>query len=160
MTRTSITVRCFESFEDAEFLRFEVDALNRASAHPDPFSTFAFFEAYFRHDELHPPGRGSCLWFLTAFRGPQLIGYLALRQVTHKVLVVSFNSPRMPRPNQTTWVMIPSQMNRPANGSNPISRNAPESPTISRKRSFRPDTANASSISSSTNTEYERVSRR
>ena len=86
LTRTSITVRCFESFEDAEFLRFEVDALNRASAHPDPFSTFAFFETYFRHDELHPPGRGSCLWFLTAFRGPQLIGYLALRQVTHKVL--------------------------------------------------------------------------
>lgn len=86
VTRTSITVRCFESFDEAAFLRNEVDALNRVSVHPDPFSTFAFFETYFRHDELHPPGRDSQLWFLTAFRGAQLIGYLALRQVTHKVL--------------------------------------------------------------------------
>ncbi len=82
----SITVRCFESFDAAAFLRDEVDALNRVSARPDPFSTFAFFETYFRHDEFHPAGAGSRLWFLTAFRGQQLIGYLALRQVTHRVL--------------------------------------------------------------------------
>ena len=82
----SITVRCFESFDDAGFLRGEVDALNRVSACPDPFSTFAFFETYFRHDELHPAGGGSCLWFLAAFRGPQLIGYLALRQVAQRIL--------------------------------------------------------------------------
>src|SRR5512135_1430869 len=81
-----IEVRCFDSLEEAAFLRDEVDELNRASARPDPFSTFGFFENYFRYDEFFPRGRGMRLWFLAAFLDGRLVGYLALKQVAHKVL--------------------------------------------------------------------------
>lgn len=79
-----ITVRCFDSFERAAFLRDEADALNRRSARPDPFSTFDFGANFLRHDESHPGGLG--LWLLAAFRADRLVGYVALRRVTHRVL--------------------------------------------------------------------------
>ncbi|MDO8704267.1 MAG: GNAT family N-acetyltransferase [Sulfuricaulis sp.] len=81
-----IEVRCFGSLEEAAFLRDEVNALNLASTRPDPFSTFEFFENFLRHDECFPGGRGMRLWFLAAFVDGRLVGYLALKQVTHKVL--------------------------------------------------------------------------
>ena len=81
-----IEVRCFHAFEEAEALRNEVNALNLASARPDPFSTFEFFENFLRHDECFPGGRGVRLWFLAAFLDGRLAGYLALKQVTRKVL--------------------------------------------------------------------------
>lgn len=81
-----IEVRCFHVLEEAEALREEVNALNLASARPDPFSTFEFFENYFRYDEFFPAGRGMRLWFLTAFLDGHLIGYLALKQTAYKVL--------------------------------------------------------------------------
>ena len=83
-----MNVRCFASFEEAAFLRDEVDALNQLSERPDPFSTFGFFETFSRHDEYFPAGRGRRLWFLTAFSAGQLIGYLALKQVAHRVMGV------------------------------------------------------------------------
>jgi len=83
-----IEVRCFGSLEEAEFLREEVDALNRASTRPDPFSTFEFFENFLRYDEFFPQGQGLRLWFLAAFNAGRLAGYMALKQVTHKVLGV------------------------------------------------------------------------
>lgn len=79
-----IEVRCFDSFAAAAALRAPADALNRASARPDPFSTFAFFETFRRHDESHPDGRGSGLWLLAAFRGEHLVGYAALQRVTRR----------------------------------------------------------------------------
>ncbi len=81
-----IEVRCFGSLEEAAFLRDEVNALNLASARPDPFSTFEFFENFFCHDEFIPRGQGIRLWFLAAFLDDHLVGYLALKQVTHRIL--------------------------------------------------------------------------
>ena len=81
-----IAVRCFDSLEQVDALREEIDALNCLAARPDPFSTFAFFEAYLRHDEHHPAGRGMQLWFLAAFQEDVLIGYVALKRVTRRVL--------------------------------------------------------------------------
>ncbi|BAV34120.1 hypothetical protein SCL_1822 [Sulfuricaulis limicola] len=81
-----IEVRCFHAFEEAEALRNEVNALNLVSARPDPFSTFEFFENFLRHDEYFPGGRGVRLWFLAAFLDGRLAGYLALKQVTRKIL--------------------------------------------------------------------------
>lgn len=81
-----IEVRCFGSLAEAAHLRDEVNALNLVSTRPDPFSTFEFFENYLQHDECYPGGRGVRLWFLAAFLDGRLIGYLALKQVMHKVL--------------------------------------------------------------------------
>ncbi len=81
-----IEVRCFHALEEAETLREEVNALNLASTRPDPFSTFEFFENFIRHDECFPGGRGMRLWFLAAILDGRLVAYLALKQVTHKVL--------------------------------------------------------------------------
>jgi hypothetical protein len=81
-----IEVRCFESLEEAAFLREEINELNRCSARPDPFSTFEFFETFFRHEEFFPKGRGMSLWFLTASSAGKLIGYLALKRVTRKIM--------------------------------------------------------------------------
>ena len=81
-----IAVRCFDSLEAVGAHRDEVDALNGVAARPDPFSTLAFFEAYLRHDEQHPAGRDMQLWFLAAYRAEVLVGYVALKRVTRRVL--------------------------------------------------------------------------
>lgn len=81
-----IEVRCFGSLAEAAYLREEVNALNLASARPDPFSTFEFFENYLQHDEYLSGRQGMRLWFLAAFLDGRLVGYLALKQVLHKVL--------------------------------------------------------------------------
>ena len=81
-----IVVRCFDSLAQAAWLRDAVDALNLRSERPDPFSSFGFFETYARHDESCPPGRGTALWFLAAFRDDALVGVLPLRRVSRRVL--------------------------------------------------------------------------
>lgn len=81
-----ITVLCFDSLEAAATHRDDVNALNRLASRPDPFSTFEFFETYLRHDEDFPGGHDVKVWFLVAFRDAQLIGYLALKQVTRRTL--------------------------------------------------------------------------
>ena len=79
-------MRCFGSLEEAAFLREDVNALNRAGTRPDPFSTFEFFENFLRHEKSFPQGRGLHLWFLAAFDTGRLVGYMALKRTTHKVL--------------------------------------------------------------------------
>jgi hypothetical protein len=81
-----ISVRCFGSVAEAAPWRDAADALHRVCTRPDPFSTFAFFETFQRHDESHPDERDTQLWLLAAFRGERLIGYVALRRVTRRVL--------------------------------------------------------------------------
>ena len=81
-----IEVRCFGSLAAAAFLRDEVNALNRVSTRPDPFSTFEFFENYLRHDEAFPQGQGLHLWFLAALEAGRLVGYMALKRVTHSAM--------------------------------------------------------------------------
>lgn len=81
-----IAVRCFGSLAEATGLRHEIDALNDLAARPDPFSTFAFLQACLRHDARPPAGQRMQLWFLAAFRGDMLVGYLALKRVARRVL--------------------------------------------------------------------------
>jgi hypothetical protein len=81
-----IEVRCFGSLEEAALLRDEVNALNRTVARPDPFSTFEFFENFLRYEKSFPQGQNLRLWFLAAFDAGRLVGYMALKQTTHKVL--------------------------------------------------------------------------
>lgn len=81
-----IEVRCFGSMEEAAFLRDEVNALNRAGARPDPFSTFEFFENFIRHDRKFPRDQGLRLWFLAAFNAGRLVGYLALKHMPRRIL--------------------------------------------------------------------------
>ena len=81
-----IEVRCFGSLGEAALLRDEINALNRASPRPDPFSTFEFFENFLRCAEIYPHVEKLHLWFLVAFDSGRLIGYMALKNVTHTVL--------------------------------------------------------------------------
>lgn len=89
--KQTIEVRCFASFTEAATFREQINALNLASARPDPFSSFEFMENYFHHDELYPQGNGVRLWLLTAFKGGHLVGYLMLKQVTRRVLGIKTN---------------------------------------------------------------------
>lgn len=79
-----IAVRCFESIEQAAYLRDDADALNRLSERPDPFSTFAFIDNFIRHAETRAAGRRP--WLLAAFRAERLVGYVALERSTRRVL--------------------------------------------------------------------------
>jgi CelD/BcsL family acetyltransferase involved in cellulose biosynthesis len=87
--RCSPSIRCFESLEDAAFLRAEVNALNRRSARPDPFSTFEFFENFRRWGRFETGAKAGSVWFLAAFERGQLVGYLALERVARRILGVS-----------------------------------------------------------------------
>lgn len=79
-----IRVRCVNVLEDALPLRAELDALNLASARPDPFSTFGFYENYLRNAERFGPRVR--LWLLLAFEDTALVGYAALKQTRARVL--------------------------------------------------------------------------
>ncbi|HUR40003.1 MAG TPA: GNAT family N-acetyltransferase [Verrucomicrobiae bacterium] len=81
-----IEVRCCHSLSDAAPVRVAMDALNRASARPDPFSTFEYYENRLRIAVRFPPAPGLRLWLLLAFRNGALIGYAALKQTRHRVL--------------------------------------------------------------------------
>jgi hypothetical protein len=81
-----IVVRCLQTLEEIEGLREQIDALNLASARPDPFSTFQFYENYLRNERRFPRQDGLRPWFLVAFAEDRLVAYLALKQVAHRVL--------------------------------------------------------------------------
>lgn len=81
-----IEVRCYSSLDEVALLREELNALNLASARPDPFSTFEFFQNYALHDEDFPPGKAMRLWFLAAFLDGHLVGYLPLKQVSRRMI--------------------------------------------------------------------------
>lgn len=75
-----------QTLEEIEALREQIDALNLASARPDPFSTFEFYENYLRNERRFPRQDGLRPWFLVAFTAGRLVAYLALKQVAHRVL--------------------------------------------------------------------------
>lgn len=81
-----IEVRCLHTLEEIEALREQIDALNLASARPDPFSTFEFYENYLRNEGCFPRPDGLRPWFLVAFAAGRLVAYLALKQVAHRIL--------------------------------------------------------------------------
>ncbi|MBC7983394.1 MAG: GNAT family N-acetyltransferase [Candidatus Obscuribacterales bacterium] len=66
-------------------MQAEINALNLLSTRPDPFSTYEFYENYFRNYDLSKDGEDLQLLFLTAFIEGKLVGYAALKQVTHRI---------------------------------------------------------------------------
>lgn len=81
-----IEVRCLHHLAEAEPFRQAINALNLASSRPDPFSTFEFYDNYLRNAEQYPVNECMRLWLLLAFNGEELVGYLALKQCTHRIL--------------------------------------------------------------------------
>ena len=63
-----------------------INALNLASPRPDPFSTFEFYENLLQRRSSLNGGTRSRAWFLAAFIERDLIGYLALEEVSETVL--------------------------------------------------------------------------
>ena len=78
-----ISVRCLHDLDLAQVFKEEINALNRASARPGPFSTFEFYRNYLLHSGLFPAT--ASLWLLLLFRGDQLIGYLALKRCVRRI---------------------------------------------------------------------------
>jgi len=79
-------VRCFHSLADAQPFRDAMNALNLASARPDPFSTFEFYDNYLRNAAPLPAAAQPRLWLLLAFSEDRLVGYLALKLCRFRVL--------------------------------------------------------------------------
>lgn len=71
---------------DAESFREQINALNLASARPDPFSTYEYYQRFLCNAELFPPGKNLRLWLLLAFDRDELVGYIALKQHLDRVL--------------------------------------------------------------------------
>lgn len=83
-----IEIRCCHALADAAPLRGAINALNLASARPDPFSTFEYYENHLRHVRTFETGGGPQLWLLLAYEGDQLAGYAALKRSLHRILGV------------------------------------------------------------------------
>lgn len=81
-----VKVRCLHELAEIATLRSMINALNLASARPDPFSTFEFYENLLRRRGSLSGGTRSRVWFLAAFIERELIGYLALEEVSETVL--------------------------------------------------------------------------
>lgn len=81
-----IRIRCLHSISEADEFRTRVNALNAASARPDPFSTYEYYKRFLRNAALFPPDQNLRLWLLLALEGEELVGYLALKQHSDRVL--------------------------------------------------------------------------
>ena len=81
-----LAVHCATSLQELAAEREELNAINRASRLPDPFSTFEFYEIYFEHDEFFRHGVDTQLWFLTMREEGRIVGYLPLRRVRDRAL--------------------------------------------------------------------------
>lgn len=104
-----IEVRCCQHLCEAAPFRDAINALNIASARPDPFSTFEYYERFIRNPEWFPVRDDMDLWFLLAFEDDRLVGYLALKRRIDRVL--GFSSAKLEfltgkiasRPHVVTW---------------------------------------------------------
>lgn len=77
-------IRCVRDLALAEPFRDAMMALNFAATRPDPFSTYEFYRNYLHHRMRRDAGTG--LRLLLAFDGEELVGYLALKRSTHRVM--------------------------------------------------------------------------
>ncbi len=80
-----IDIRCVHRL-DAGTQRASINALNLASARPDPFSTFEFYEHCLRYKALFSDRDDVQLWLLLAFLDGEMVGYLALKRSQRRVL--------------------------------------------------------------------------
>lgn len=81
-----LEIRCHHRLADAAPFRQAINALNLVSSPPDPFSTFEFYEHYVDVAERFSGNVDFRPWLLLAFDGDRLVGYLALKQHTRRVL--------------------------------------------------------------------------
>ena len=82
---SALQVRCLHEPADMLALGAQINAVNLAAERPDPFATCEFYANFLQHDgSTERPGEPPRLWFLVAFRGTELVGYIALKQVTRK----------------------------------------------------------------------------
>ncbi len=79
-------VKCLHTLAEVAALRIPIDALNFASTRPDPFSTCEYYETLLRGWEAMNDTARPRVWFLAAFLDEELVGYLALKESTRKVL--------------------------------------------------------------------------
>jgi len=82
---TELTVRCLHQPADLLGLRDAINALNQVCEPADPFSTCEFYRNFLERGLVLPQSELQ-LWFLAAFRGSELVGYLALKRVARSVL--------------------------------------------------------------------------
>jgi len=81
-----VKIRRLHHVSEIAPLRAQINALNLASARPDPFSTYEHIENLmvrgdcFRRD---PPAQA---WFIAAFAGDELVGFVALKRTPEKLL--------------------------------------------------------------------------
>lgn len=83
-----IEIRCFSSVDALKPFRDEINALNLGSYRPDPFSTLEFHEHYVQHDQMLLDDNGVRPCFLVAMKEGSLVGYLPLKQTSHRVFGV------------------------------------------------------------------------
>ena len=82
-----MNVRCLHRLAEIAPLRDAINALNLAAAHPDPFSTYEYYENLLLHARTRPGHWRNRAWFLAVFADDRLVGYLALKQTTTRVLL-------------------------------------------------------------------------
>ena len=77
-----VQIRCLYEWAEVAPLAPCIDALNLASPRPSPFATYAHLERAARHATCSRHGLIERLWFLGAFSGESLVGFLALKETT------------------------------------------------------------------------------
>lgn len=83
MTRGGgVEIRRFHELADVAPLAPCIDALNLASPRPSPFATYAHLERAVRFASFSRHTAPGKLWFLGAFTGESLVGFLALKETT------------------------------------------------------------------------------
>jgi CelD/BcsL family acetyltransferase involved in cellulose biosynthesis len=81
----ALQIRCFHSLDEASHLRNEVNALNRESRRPDPFSSFEFLENYSSQEDPLGKNEARQLWLLAAFEAEELVGFVVLMRVEKRI---------------------------------------------------------------------------
>src|ERR1700722_19979076 len=75
---TALSVSCVHGLAALERFSSEIDRLNLASAHPNPFLSSAFLLCYALRSEYHTPGREECFFLIR--EGDRLIGCAPMRR--------------------------------------------------------------------------------
>jgi Acetyltransferase (GNAT) domain len=81
-----IQMRCCHTLAEAEPWHDAINGLNLVSARPDPFSTFEYYGNFIGNALQFAHGQELRLWLLLAFDGERLVGHLALKHSTQRVL--------------------------------------------------------------------------
>lgn len=85
---TPLRIEALRSLAAIAPFRAQIDALDRASRRPCPFSTYEYLETFLAHDEYG--AREDELLFLAAFEGERLVGYLPLRKHRESMFGLSY----------------------------------------------------------------------